>query len=272
MSNALDVVIPAGGTISVEYARRIGTPTRALAPVGPARVPTMQRVVDALRGSGQVRQIIAVGPPDAQAVIVGVDQWLPSGESGPRNILAGLAALPDAEALALVCTSDLPLLTAEAVRIFIARSRPDADINLGIVGKTAYEAAFRDTPMSLFVPFRDIGSVTMACLFGIRPALLVQNASLLERAFNGRKSQWEMAALLGPSLLCRFALRRLTLAAVKSRAETLMHCRANVILDCPPELALDIDTADDYAYADARLHQTSAAAAAAEHTPAPDSG
>jgi GTP:adenosylcobinamide-phosphate guanylyltransferase len=232
----------------------------------------MQRVVDALRGSGCVRRVLAVAPPAVQAAIVGVDVWLPSGESGPHNILRGLAALPDAEAPALVCTSDLPLLTAEAVREFVGRASPDADVSLGLVGEVAYTAAFPDAPMSLFVPFRDIGPVTMACLFRVRPALLTRNAALLERAFAGRKSQWEMAALLGVPLLCRFALRRLTLAAVQARAEALLRCRADVILDCPPELALDIDTADDYAYADARLHQAPAATTAASHAPAADTG
>ncbi len=265
MSEALgwDVVIPAGGTIPDEYADRIGTPLRALAPVGPGRVPTLQRVVDALRGSGRVRRIVCVAPPAVRDAITGVDGWLPSGDSGPRNILLGLAALPDPETPALVCTSDLPLLTAGAVRHFVERARPDADVSLGLVGKAAYERAFPGSPMSLFVPFRDVGPVTMSCLFRLRPALLTRNAALLERAFAGRKSQWDMAALLGPALLCRFALRRLTLAAVRARAETLLHCRADVIRDCPPELALDIDTTDDYAYADARLHQTSDAAAAA---------
>ncbi len=263
MGDARDVVIPAGGTIPTEYAEKIGTPFRALAPTGPGRVPTMQRVVDALRGSGRVRRIVAVAPPAVQDAISGVDEWLPSGDSGPRNILLGLAALPDWEAPALVCTSDLPLLTAEAVEAFVERARPDADVSLGLVGRVAYERAFPDAPLSLFVPFRDIGPVTMSCLFQVRPALLRRNEALLNRAFAGRKSQWEMASLLGPALLCRFALRRLTLAAVQARAEALLRCRADVIRDCPPELALDIDTTDDYAYADARLHQASAAAAAA---------
>ncbi|MBV9850241.1 MAG: nucleotidyltransferase family protein [Armatimonadetes bacterium] len=248
----LDVVIPAGGTIDAAYARSLGTGHRALAPLGPGRAPVMQRVVDALRGSGCVRRVIGVAPPAVQEAVGGVDEWLPSGGSGPDNIRAGLA-LADPNAPALVCTSDLPLLTAASVREFVERAHPRADVSLGVVSAAAYERAYPDSPMSVFVPFADAGPVTMSCLFQVRPVLLAHNARLLDRAFAGRKSQLQMASLLGPRLLGQFALRRLSLRAVQARAETLLGCRADVLIDVPPDLAFDMDTADDYAYADTRL-------------------
>ena len=265
-----DVVIPAGGTIAAEYARCIGTEFRALAPLGPERSPVMQRVVNELRGSGCVRRIIGVAPRTVQGAITGIDEWLPSGDSGPDNIRAGLARL-DPEAQVLVCTSDLPLLTAASVENFVSRAQPDADVSLGVVSAAAYQEAFPASPMSVFVPFRDIGSVTMSCLFGVRPLALARNGELLDRAFAGRKSQFQMASLLGPRLLCQFALRRLSLRAVRERAEALLGCRADVLLDVPPDLAFDMDTADDYAYADTRL-QTIAPEAPTHAATAPDTG
>lgn len=266
----LDVIVPAGGTIPAEYAARIGTPLRALAPLGSARVPVLQHVINTLHDSGCARHIIAVAPPAVSEQITGVDEWLPSGDSGPENIRAGLARLPEQEALALVCTSDLPLLTAAAVQEFVSRCRSEFDVTLGVVGQSAYQAAFPNAPMSTFVPFRDIGPVTMACLFQVRPSLLTRNTALLEAAFGARKSQWQMARLLGSRLLTQFALRRLTLRAVQPRAEALLECRTEVLQNCSPALALDIDTADDYAYADQRFSETAAANASAPHTSAAD--
>lgn len=248
----MDAVIPAGGTILDDYARRIGTPHRALAPVGPGGKPVMQIVVDSLRASGTVGRIIGVAAAPVAERISDVDVWLPAGDSGPANILRGLAeAGPNAPAL--VCTSDLPLMTAQNVTQFVAACRAEADITLGLVKADALNAMFPDAPPSEFVPLRDAGPVTMGNLFQIRPDALARNRGLLKNAFAARKSQWRLAGLLGPRLVWQFAAKSLMLAAVKARAEHVLGCRIDVILDTPPELAYDMDTADDYAYAHAVL-------------------
>ena len=248
-----DVVIPAGGVIDEEYARKIGTPIRALAPLGTAATPVMQRVVDALRGCGRVRKIIGVGDGTVAASVIGVDSWLPAGPSGPLNILRGLAALEDAQAPALVCTSDLPLVTSDAVRLFIDGCRADADIAVGTVGAKAYDAVFAGAPVSEWVHLRDAGPCTLCGLFQVRPVLLQRHEAMLSRVFSARKSQLKMARLLGPHLLWLWATRALTLRALVQRGEAILDCRVQVQRDVPPELAFDIDTTEDYVYADTRI-------------------
>ncbi len=244
-----DVVIPAGGTIDDEFARRIGTPWRALAPVGPARTPVLQIVVDALRASGCVRRIVCVAPPGIASGIVGVDIWLPAFPEGWENICRGLYTVGYEDAPALVCTSDLPFIAPADVADFCARCDPNADVTLGLVRAGAYNKAFIGAPPSTFVPLQDIGPVTLGGLFCVRPALLLNNRALLARAFESRKSQWGMVSLLGPRLVGQFLTRRLTLAALTRRAEQLLGCRARILLDIAPALACDMDTADDYTYA-----------------------
>ncbi len=256
----MDAVIPAGGTISDDYARVIGTPHRALAPVGPDGRPVMQIVVDALRESGFVGRIIGVAAPAVAERITYVDVWLSAGESGPENILRGLSQARQ-NTPALVCTSDLPLMTANSVTQFIAACRAEADITVGLVKADALNAMFPDAPPSRFVHLGDIGPVTMGGLFQMRPDVLARNQSLLNAVFTARKSQARMAALLGPRLVWQFATRRLTLAAIVARAEHVLGCRVEVVLNTPPELAYDMDTADDYAYAHAALLRRPAATA-----------
>lgn len=255
----MDAVIPAGGTIPEDFAQRIGTPHRALAPVGPDGRPVMQIVVDALRDSGTVSRIIGVAAPVAQR-ITDVDVWLPAGDSGPANILRGLAEA-EQNAPALVCASDLPLMTAGSVTQFVAACGTEAGIAVGLVKADALNAMFPDAPPSEFVPLRDAGPVTMGSLFQIRPDALARNRGLLENAFAARKSQWRMAGLLGPRLVWQFAAKSLTLTAIAARAQHVLGCRIEVVLDTPPELAYDMDTADDYAYAHAVLLRRPAATA-----------
>lgn len=244
----LNVVIPAGGTIDAGFAARIGSPFRALAPLGSEKTLVLQHVVDALRASGAVGQIVCAAPDAVQSAVSGVDVWLPAGESGPQNILAGLRALrPDA--MALVCTSDLPLMTPEAVRCFVSALTPEAAVAVGLVRAEAYTAAYPDAPPSTFVTLRDAGPVTLAGLFAVRPDALFQRQALLGSLFGARKSQAQMAGILGPRLLLAWLTRRLILAALTARAEALLGADVQVVDHTDPALAYDMDTFDDYNYA-----------------------
>ncbi len=244
-----DVVIPAGGTIDAEFAKMIGTPWRALAPLGPDRTPVLQVVVDALRASGCVRRIVCLAPEGMGSSIQGVDIWLRAFPQGAENICRGLYTVGYEDAPVLVCTSDLPLVRPDDIADFCSRCDPAADITLGLVRADTYNQSFADAPPSRFVPLQDIGPVTLGGLFCVRPSLLLDNRVLLFRIFESRKSQWNMVSLLGPRLVARFLARRLTLAALTARAELLLGCRAQILLATAPALACDMDTADDYTYA-----------------------
>lgn len=250
----LDVVIPAGGTIDAEFARRIGSPHRALAPLGAQGKSVLQHVIDTLRSSEVAGQIVCAAPDAVQSVIDGVDHWLPAESSGPQNILAGLRSLPP-EATALVCTSDLPLMTPEAVRQFVAALTPESAVAVGMVRAESYTAAYPDAPPSTFVALRDAGPVTLAGLFAVRPAALFRQQALLNGLFGARKSQLRMAGILGPRLLLAWAAGRLSQAALTARAEALLTAPVQVVDYTDPALAYDMDTVDDYDYA-AHLWQT----------------
>ncbi|MEO7720040.1 MAG: NTP transferase domain-containing protein [Capsulimonas sp.] len=246
----MDAVIPAGGTIDAAYEAAIGSPHRALAPIGTSKTPVVQVVVDALRASGAVRQIIAVADPALQRTIQGVDRWVDATDSGPKNIIAGLSLVQTPRAL--VCTSDLPLIQSASIAAFAARIPEDADIALGLVDANEFNAAYPDAPPSTFVSLRGMAPITVAGLFAVRPNILIDNSDLLQTAFESRKSQWRSAQLLGPQLTWQFLARRLSLTAVVQRAETILKCHAAVLEKCAPDLAFDIDAVEDYQYATTR--------------------
>ena len=243
-----DIVIPAGGVIDAGYAEAIGSPWRALAPLGPERRPVLQCVIDALRETALTRRIVVVAPPAVQESITGVDLWLPAGESGAQNILAGLAEA-DADRLALVCPSDLPLLTAGSVTEFLNLCRPDAEVAVGLVRANAYHTLFPGAPPSQFTVLADIGPVTLGSVFIVHPGLITRKAALLDRLFEGRKSQCQTAKLLGPRLLWGWATKSLTLPMITARAEGLTGGKVQIVSEVSPLLAYDIDTLDDYTYA-----------------------
>jgi len=249
-----DVVIPAGGLIDGEFAAAAGTTIRALAPAGAGRRPVLQVVVAALRESNKVGKIVVVGPEELRSRVEGVDQWLgePVQEAGqitggPANILAGLKEL-DSARTALVCTSDLPFLTADAVAGFVDRIDRAVDIGAGVVSADAYNGRFPDAPPSEYVRLADVGPSTIACIFAVRPGAILGKMELVSSAFEARKSQWGLVRLLGPRLLWEFATKRMSARSICNRLERLLDCRIGLVENAAPETAFDIDTIEDYRY------------------------
>jgi len=249
----VNVVIPAGGTIEPAYRLKAGSAHRALAPIGEQRKPVLQIVVDALRQAPGIERIVVAAAPEVTERITGVDWWIAASDSAADNIVRGLGVLDENENHALVCTSDLPFLTGQAVTAFLARVDTGADLSVGWVSRKAYEDAYPAAPASTYVGLRDAGPVTLACLFHVRPAFVKSSETRIARVFLARKSQRKMAALLGPALLVRWATRTLTVAAVAGRVERIMGCKAQAIANADPALAFDIDTIDDYQYADTHV-------------------
>lgn len=252
-----DVVIPAGGTIDTSYAEAIGTPFRALAPLGRERKPVLQLIIDALRESGCVRRVIIVAPEAVRDAVTGFDLWLPVGENGAQNILDGLAKA-DPDRPAVICPSDLPLLTADSIRGFLQLCQPETQLSVGMVSADHYHTVFRAAPPSTFVTLKDHGPVTLGGLFLVSPRVITRQATLLAALFGARKSEWQIARLLGWRLLWGWATKSLTLQIVAARAEKLLAADVQVVPDLSPLLAYDIDTLDDYTYANQHFGKSAA--------------
>ncbi len=247
-----DIVVPAGGVIEGAFAAQIGSPYRALAPLGPNRTPLLAHVLDTLRAAVPDARIICVAPEVVAKIVAGADLWLPVGGSGPENMRLGLRHA-DPSQPTLLCASDLPLLTVSAVRDFADACRADADLTVGLVHAESYLSAFPDAPPSEFTTLTETGPITLAGLFGVRPDLLTRRAALFDTLFAARKSPWRLARIVGPKIAWQLATRTLTLSTLTERAEHLLGGSVQIIDNADPALAYDTDTLDDYTYAETRF-------------------
>ena len=247
-----DIVIPAGGEIDAEFAERIGSPHRALAPFGPGRTPLLQVVVNTLRDAVPDAQVICVAPDSVRQAVMGVDVWLTAGAGGPENMRLGLCHARQ-DRPALLCASDLPLITGEGVRKFVVACRSEAQVTVGLVRSDDYHRAFPGAPPSEFTDLPETGPVTLGGLFQIQPDLLTRRGALFDKLFNARKSPWQVAGVAGPRLLWQLATKTLTLSAIVNRAEHLLGGPVQIVPDTDPALAYDTDTLDDYTYAETRF-------------------
>lgn len=241
----LPAVVTAGGRLEGALAQATGQTVKAL--ISLDGTPLLQRVLSALEGSGVIRETVVVGPMELLAPHVShPNRLLPEAESGIDNLSRGLEAIDAGEGFALVAASDLPFISVESVRWLVENAPQDADIVFPITDRQRYEARFPGTP-GTWTRLRE-GELTASSVLLMRPAALERNRALIARAFQARKSQWQMAQLLGLGFALRFATGRLSVSAAEARVTALTGCRCKALFHAPPPLACDLDTHEEWLY------------------------
>ncbi len=131
-----DAVILAGAPAGSDFYPENGEISRAMVPIGNKTM--LQWVIDALRGSDKIGKVVAIGNVDGN----GLDLVLAPGESLVKNIRKGVEALDTNEPV-LIVSSDIPLITAEAIDDFLSRAeRLNADLAYPVLPKTHCEKQY----------------------------------------------------------------------------------------------------------------------------------
>lgn len=236
-------VITAGGRVDGEFARAIGTPVKALAPVDGSTM--LHRCILALHGAGIDRIAVIGGEEVRHACQADVDRIISESPDGAENLRRALGAW-DGKARLVYATSDMPFIDAPSLRRFM-ESVPPETLALPLAEWREFDERFPGAP-----PF----GITLAGervvnggVFALPASSAPRIAEFAAKFFAARKSPVKMAALTGPALLLRFALRRLSVALLEREARRLIGIPAKAVRGAAPELAFDVDTYAEYTYA-----------------------
>ena len=240
----MKAVITAGGPIEGEYAELAGTRVKALAHVRGATM--LDRTIESLHEAG-IERIAIVGNRDVRHSVDGrVEKIVDDAGSGAKNVLGALDAWPDDGEPLLYLTCDMPYVSAEALRSFLARV-PSDTLAMPLTEIDDFTRRFPGAP-----PF----GITLAGervvnggVFHIPPGARARIRSFATALFDARKAPWRMATITGPTLLLKFALKRLSIPDLEARARDVLDTNVAAVRNCPPELAYDADTVDEYRYA-----------------------
>lgn len=223
-------------------ATHAGVPHKALVEIGGRTM--LARVADALREAGLER--IAVSASDARVLAeaerLGLEPIAPAaGPSG--SVAAGLERLG---APLLVTTADHALLEAEWVRRFLEDAPAEADVAALLARRETIEAAAPGTRRT-YLRFAD-GDWSGCNLFLLATPRSAAAIGLWSMVEEDRKRPWRIVRRLGPGLLLRYLLGRLTLvdavqalgrrAGVKAAAVASPFGLAAVDVDKPEDLEL----------------------------------
>lgn len=240
----MKAVITAGAPIDGEFARLAQTRLKALAPVGGKTM--LDRTIDALRGAG-AGPIAVVGNDEVQRAIEDrVEKKIADRGTGAQNVLAALDAWPEDGEPLLYVTCDMPFVQSAHIAAFLRRVPREA-LAMPLAGIDAFRERFPGAP-----PF----GITLAGetvvnggIFYIPSGSSQRIRSFATALFDARKAPWKMASIAGPSLLLKFAIKRLSIETLEARARMLLGIAVVAIRGAAPELAYDADVADEYRYA-----------------------
>lgn len=212
--------------------------------------PMLAYVVDALLGAARVERIVVVGAPNLVSLGAGRArsvQWIPAGSSFGDCLRAGAEAAGGKPVLAV--SSDLPLLTPEAVDAFLERcAEAGCDVACPLIPRASMKAAL-GARRRAWLCVRE-GRFVPGNMAYFRPGLLSAGASFL---LNRLAAEWGRPSLLAAALGRRpslpLGLGRLSLRDMQTRIEAMWGVRIAPVVISRAEIGFDVDTPFDLAVA-----------------------
>jgi len=215
----------------------------ALIPIGGKAM--VLYVLDALKASRHVDRIVLVGPSvELTPVAAGPGIIIADSAGGIMdNIEAGLSQMPAARRV-LLATSDIPLLTGQAVDDFIAQcGGMEADMYYPVIRRDVVEKRFPNTRRT-YVTFKE-GTFTGGNLFLFNPAVFKRCAENGQKIIAQRKNPLGLCRLLGAGFVIKYLFHLLTILDAEEKVSQLLGIAGKVNISRYPEVGVDVDKPGD---------------------------
>lgn len=218
----------------------------ALVPV--SGKPMFLYVIDALRQTDKVCEIVVVGPEELKEYLDDDIKLVTPANDLTSNVILGIEHL-SGENKVLLVTSDIPFVTSEAINDFIVRcSDLSSDVYYPVVSKEANEKMFPKVQRTYFRLAE--GTFTGGNLILVNPEAIKKYHSVVKQTIALRKKPWKLVRLLGCGFIIKFMFHKLTLSEIERRAEKIFGFSGVLIISPYPEIGVDIDKPSDWRLAE----------------------
>lgn len=220
-------------------ARHTGVADKALIEIGGRTM--LARVVAALRAAGAERIAVSASSPAVAAAAEALGaEALPAAPGPSLSAAQGLAALGTPLVLT---TADHALLQPQWITDFLANAPADADVVALLARREAIVAAAPDTRRT-YLRFAD-GDWSGCNLFSFATPKAAAAIRMWQQVEADRKRPWRIVRRLGPALLLRYLLRRLTLADAVAHLGRRAGVTAAIVAAADGRAAIDVDKPAD---------------------------
>ncbi|HYE12517.1 MAG TPA: nucleotidyltransferase family protein [Patescibacteria group bacterium] len=213
----------------------------------------IEYIIDTLRNSSVIGKIAVVGPKEQLEPIIGdkVDYIVEGTDSIVTNGLLAMENFKNDKQV-LITTSDIPMLTVEALEDFISKALDmNADLCYSVVDKLVNDKKYPEVKRTYARLWE--GQFTGGNIFLFNPAVTEKCKTFVEQMLEYRKSPAKMAMVLGFGFLIRMALGILTINAVQKKTERLLGIKGAVVISEYPEVGNDVDKMSDVQFVEKYL-------------------
>jgi len=231
-----------------------GVGAKALAPIN--GVPMILRVINALQASLAVDEILLCGPtanivatsPELQAILKsGTIQWVANRSTPSTSASVAMQQIPEAKPI-LLTTADHALLRAEMVDFFCHEAFASGhDVLVGLARYHEVMAAFPGMRRTA-TRFQD-GPFCGCNLFAFPTARGRIATAFWRQVEQERKKPWKMVRRLGWITVLRYLAGKLPLQTGLDQISRRLGIKAGAIILPYPESAVDVDTVNDWQFA-----------------------
>ena len=239
----MNAIVLAGGAPDRVAALEPGAANKAFVHIGERTL--VERTLRAVREVPRVERIVVVAPVSTHGnrALAIADECRTDGTRMVESLRSGVRDFPPDEPL-LIAASDLPILTREALdEVIDTALARDLDLGYTCLERRYHDARFPQIPHT-WARMRD-GSFCGGGIVVLKPRVLPQLATLIDRLGAARKAPVRLAAIFGWGTLARFALGTLSIAAAERRASELIGAKAGAIQCTHPEIAVNVDRPTD---------------------------
>lgn len=216
-------------------------------------LPMVQYVLAALEKMQSIEQVIMVAPEEMASSIRSKKRvvFVPPGDSMVDSLLRALSRL-DSEKHVLVLTSDIPLITSEALEDFLQKcAKREADIYYSFVPKEAIEEKYPGVHRT-YVRLKD-GTFTGGNVVLINPQVILARKYRILQAEQLRKHPVKLCRMLGFKFFLKLLIGRLSVAEIEKRVGEILGFTGAGIVSQYPEVGVDVDKPSDLELAKAFL-------------------
>ncbi len=238
----VDAILLAGAPADAQMSPEGTRTSRAMVRIGDKTM--LQWVVDALRASPSIGRIVAVGDVAGD----GLDIVIDPGESLVSNMRSGIEALETNERV-LIVSSDIPLLTAEAVEDFVGKAEPlGVDMAYPVIERSQCEARYPGIKRT-YLKTAD-GVFTGGNIMLVSPEFVSRNWETISGAYAARKHVSQLARMIGVGVFLRVIIAQvipsvLTLSALERAASRMLGASLQAVVSAYPEIGEDVDKPSD---------------------------
>ncbi|MEA2021115.1 MAG: nucleotidyltransferase family protein [Candidatus Caldatribacteriota bacterium] len=207
--------------------------------------PMINYVINALQESKNINKIVIVGPEKmlSKGIDRKIDKILNSGDTILENIEKGLNCFHSGDS-ALILTSDIPLITANAIDEFLEICiDKNADVGYPIITKERIMEKYPETERT-YIKMKE-GIICGGNIVLLKPEVFFQNKSLINELFENRKAIQKYVKILGFKFIIKFLFKILTFKDIEKRISEIVGYNSIAVNVSFPEMMIDLDKISD---------------------------